>query len=93
MKKGDGFMVSLKEACQKVLARHPKEYIHLVNEYKDVYEFSLRNKGEKAEGMTVEYDVPVVDKKNGKLIDPVSVLDKRLQGDYKQYTVSDLERL
>ena len=34
-------MITLKEAYNKVLSKHSKEYVHHVNEYNNYYQFIL----------------------------------------------------
>lgn len=86
-------MVSLKQAYQNVLNKHPDEYVHCVNEFEGCYAFILLNKGEVAEGVTFFCEYTVVNKESGKMFEHVWIVDDMVQGDYKQYTKSDLERL
>jgi hypothetical protein len=86
-------MITLKEACQKVLAMHPNEYIHVVNEFEGAFMFALQNKGEEVTGVTCFEPFPMVDKKNGKVVEGFYGIEDIFQGDYKQYRGSDLEEL
>ena len=86
-------MVDLKQACDKVLSVHPGEYIHVVNEYEDAYQFILLNEGEEMTGATFVFNTPGVIKSTGILIDDACDMDDIFKGDYKQYTRSDIERL
>lgn len=87
-------MISLKDACQKVLSNHPDEYIHIVNEYDGIYEFVLLKKGERITETTGLLFAPIVNKQTGEIIEGF------LLGEYtfgneilKQHTHSQLERL
>ena len=86
-------MISLKDACQKILSRHPDEYIHVVNEYETVYAFILLNKGEKSEDCTGIFFASTVDKQTGEIEDDRLLIEDIFSGDFKQYTRKDLEGL
>ncbi len=81
-------MITLEDACQKVLAQHPNEYIHVVNEYKDFFMFILLNNDEKVCSLTFFWEGTEVNKKTGEIIEHVDLFDKMLDGDYKQYSFS-----
>jgi hypothetical protein len=91
--KGEVFMVSLKEACDKILKANPGQYIHVVNEYKDVYQFVLLNEGESIRYVTFIPYTPAIMKDTGECLMDVCGSEEIFNGDYKQYTASDLERL
>ena len=85
-------MITLKEACQKMLAARPGEYIYLVNEFKESFEFIMVPDGMKRTDMGGTLCSDAVDKKDGKVRDTWAG-DELFQGDYKQYTMEDLEGL
>ncbi len=78
-------MVALYEATKKVLSMHPNEYVHVVNEYKDVYQFMLMTVGEDVTGTTFIARTPAVNKRTGEVIDNACIVDDMFQGDYKQH--------
>lgn len=86
-------MVSLKEAYQKVIYAHPDEYVHCINEFKDCFAFILLNKGEDAKGVTFFSEYTVVKKESGQILEHIFIIDDMVQGEYKQYTKSDLDTL
>lgn len=86
-------MVSLKEACLKVLHAHPDEYIQIVNEYTDVFQFGLLNVGEKMSSQTAIICSPAVIKATGKLIDDTYFGHPIFQGEYTQYTREEIESI
>jgi hypothetical protein len=65
----------------------------VVNEFKDAYYFVLLNDGEVVGPTTFVFWMPSVIKETGELIEDSCGLEEMAQGDYKQYTASDLERL
>lgn len=86
-------MISLKEACRTILSVNPDKYIHVANEYKDVYAFILMNKGENVNESTGILLMSTVDKKTGQITDNLFGFEDVFQGDFKQYTREELERL
>lgn len=86
-------MFGLKEACQKVLTKHPGEYIHIVNEFNDSYQFVLLNNGEDANSVSCIYWSPAIIKSNGELIDDAYFGHPIFQGEYTQYTRTEIENL
>lgn len=86
-------MISLREACQKILAAHPKEYIHVVNEYDNVYQFCLLNKGEIVTDTTFIFWTPAVVKSDGRIIEKLCGVEKIFNGEYKQYNKEYIENL
>lgn len=71
-------MVSLEEAKRIVLAKHPKEWIYQITEFKECYQFWLLPKGESWCSTTFVVDTPFVDKQTGLLNDEGTVLDTDL---------------
>ena len=71
-------MISLEEAKKIVLAKHPKEWVYQITEFKDCYQFWLLPKGEVWGPATFIVDTPIVDKQTGKLNDEGTVLDTDL---------------
>lgn len=61
-------MVTLKEACFKVMSEQPDMYITAVNDCGDIYEFILMFKGEKWTYWTNPFMIPraTVNKQTGK---------------------------
>ena len=86
-------MINLKEACQIISSKYPGEYIHVVNEFETVFGFILLKKGENISEITGILPVSTVNKKTGEVTDNLWGYEDVFQGDYKQYTQSDLERL
>lgn len=86
-------MISLKDACKKVLSEHPGKYIHVVNEYDEVYAFILMNDGEQVTETTGILVPTTVYKETGEMTDDLWLYEDVFQGDYKQYTRQDIERL
>ena len=62
-------ILTLKEACELVLSKHPGKRISLVNEYDKVYQFVLTNKNERRIDMTIICHTPCVIKNTGVLMD------------------------
>ena len=83
--KGDDFMTNLKEACQKVLPKHPNEYIHVVNEYEQAYEFVLLNKGEQMTPTTGLLFAPIVNKETGDITEDLILGEYGPGKTFKQY--------
>lgn len=86
-------MIEIKEAYCKVLKKHPNEFVHVVNEFKDNYAFLLLNKGEIVGPATFFCDYTVVNKETGNITEEVPMFEDIFQGDFKQYTREELERL
>ena len=87
-------MISLKDACEKVLAIHPKEYINCVNKYEKAYQFVLFDKEyEGIHGCPLIINTPGIIIESGELIDDACCMDDIFEGPYKQYDRSDLEKL
>lgn len=84
-------MINLKEACKLILSKEPDKYIYVVNEYKDVYEFILLNKGEDAASATFLINTTVVNKHTGVIEDGLLGIGEAVQGDFKHYTKEELE--
>ena len=86
-------MIGLKEACQIILSKHPGQYIHIANEYKDVYAFILMNEGERVTETTGILFMSTVDKTTGNVVDNLLGHEAVFKGDFKQYTRKDIEGL
>jgi hypothetical protein len=86
-------MITLKDAVELVLSKHPDQYIHGVNEYDDWYQFILLNKGETIGPMTFIFHTPAVNKRTGVLNNEATIMDDFTEGDYKQYSKEDIESL
>lgn len=86
-------MTTLQEAIAIVKKAHPNEYIHAVNEHRDVFQFILLDNGTKMDKYTFVWNTPLVSKQTGKLDDTAYLWDERCSGDYKQYSKDDLEGL
>ncbi len=86
-------MINLKDACLKVLRAHPNEYIQIVNEYRDVFQFGLLNAGEKMTPQTAIICSPAVVKETGELINDTYFGHPIFQGDYIQHTRGEIESL
>lgn len=86
-------MISLKDACQKVLSEHPGKYIHVVNEFDDVYAFILMNNGEQVTGTTGILVPTTVYKETGEMTDELLGYEDVFQGEYKQYKQEKLRDL
>lgn len=86
-------MISLKEACQKILSRHPGEYIHVVNEYSDGYEFILLNEGEEMTNAVGLILCSTVNKHTGEIQNNLLAHEVSYEGEYKQYTRNEIEGL
>lgn len=86
-------MITLKEACKKVLAAHPNEYIWVVNEYEKAYQFAMLNNDETVGPYTFFGITPGVIKKEGWLDNELSAADPIFNGDYKQYDKEYIENL
>lgn len=86
-------MIGLKEACQKILTYHPGEYIHVVNEYSDGYEFILLNKGEEMTDAVGLILCSTLDKHTGEIQNNILAHEVLFKGQYKQYTRNDIEGL
>ena len=81
-------MVDLKEACRIALSESPDDYIHVVNEYEDAYEFILLKKGSSIGDYS--FVIPsTVDKRTGEFRRDDGWSH---DGSYKQYTREELER-
>lgn len=86
-------MITLKEACQKILAAHPNEYIWVVNEYEKAYQFDLLNDGETVGPYTFICKTPGVMKEDGRLDDSLTVMDPIFEGEHKHYSHDYIENL
>ncbi len=86
-------MVNLTEACQIILATHPNEYIHVVNEYENVFQFILLNKGEEVTDTTFVFWTPTINKIDGKCIEDVCGIEDVFQGEYTQYSRDEIESI
>ena len=84
-------MITLKEAYNKVLSKHSKEYVHHVNEYNNYYQFILLNKGEKITDGTFIFNTPAVSKQTGELIDDATIVDDIFKGNYEKVSLSQTE--
>ena len=84
-------MINLKEACRLVLSKHPGEYIHVVNEYENAYEFILLNKDEEPDEFISILCATVINKQTGQIKDSLLGMDPTCQGRYKQYAKEELE--
>lgn len=86
-------MIGLKEACQVILKRHPNEYIHVVNEYEDAFQFCMLNNGEELTDTTTIFWTPTVYKSDGRIDEKIHILDDKLNGEYIQHTRDEIESL
>lgn len=86
-------MVTAKQAYEKVLKKHPHEYVHMMNEFAENYAFLLMNKGEVVGPATFFCEYTIVNKETGDVTEEVPAFDSAFQGNYKQYTMEDLEGL
>lgn len=86
-------MITLKDACQKVLSKHPDEYIHAVNEYEQAYEFVLLNKGEQMTETIGFLFTTIVNKKTGNITEGQLLGEYGFGETFKHYTREELERL
>ena len=90
-------MITLKDACKKVLSEHPGQYIHVVNEFEEAYAFVLLNEGEDIRGVTGILIPTTVYKETGEMTDDLLFYEKFyedvLQGNYKQYKQEELRNL
>lgn len=78
-------MITLKEACEKILAAHPNEYIWVVNEYEKAYQFALLHNDETISPYTCFCDTPGVMKEDGRVDETLTVIDPIFDGDHRQY--------
>ncbi len=85
-------MITLKDACKKILAARPNRYIHCVNEFKESFEFMMIPKGMTPNDMNGTLCSDAVDKEDG-AVRETWMGDELFQGDYKQYSRSEIERL
>lgn len=85
-------MITLKEACKKILEARPNQYIHCVNEYEETFAFVMVPNGYTRDDLGGTLCADAVDKKNGHVRE-TWFGDELFQGDYKQYTAKDLEGL
>lgn len=85
-------MVTLKEACQIMKKVRPNEYIHVVNEFETAYLFGMVRNGTKPTEQSWGLTADIVDKRTGEY-QFSNLGDERLQGNYKQYSTEDLEKL
>lgn len=86
-------MITIKDAYQKILSKHPDEYVHVANEYESVYGFILLHKRELATDTLGLLMFSTVDKHTGNITDDLLLGEGGLNGPYKQYTQKDLEGL
>lgn len=87
-------MITLKEACKKILEARPNQYIHGVNEYKNAFEFIMVPNGYTREDLGGTLCTDAVDKKDGLVWETLLGDKDFFEGDYyKQYTAEDLEKL
>lgn len=86
-------MIGLKEACQVILKEHPNEYIHVVNEYEDAFQFCMLNKGEEITDTTFIFWTPTVYKSDGRIDESVHILDRKLLGKYTQHTREEIDSI
>lgn len=86
-------MIGLREACQEILKKHPDEYIHVVNEYEDAFQFCMLNKGEDATDTTFIFWTPTVYKSDGRIDEEIHILDDKLNGEFTQYTREEIESI
>lgn len=86
-------MITLKEACEKVLAAHPNEYIWVVNEYEKAYQFDLMNNGEEVGPYTCFCDTTGVMKEDGSIDETLTVIDPIFKGEHKHYSHDYIENL
>lgn len=86
-------MIDLKTACQNILSKYPNKYIHVVNEFDNVYGFILLNKEEKINECTGIFKITAMDKQTGQIMDDLLGFEAIFEGDYKQYTQKELERI
>ena len=84
-------MITLKEAYNKVLYKHPKEYVHHVNEYNNYYQFILLNEGEKITDNLFIFNTPAVNKQTGELINDATIVDDIFKGNYERVSLSPTE--
>ena len=84
-------MTTLLDACKLVLSKHPDQKIHVVNEYKDVYQFMTINKNEVVGPYTFFGDTPYVIKQTGELIEEASITDSVFDGDFNQHFASEIK--
>lgn len=86
-------MITLKEACKKVLAAHPNEYIWVVNEYEKAYQFSMLNNDETVGPYTFFFNTPGIMKENGDLNNDLCIVDDIFKGEHKHYSHNYIENL
>ena len=87
-------MIGIKDACRKILSAHPNEYIHTVNEYDDIYEFVLLNKGEQVSDTIGLIFAPVMDKLTGEITEGLLLGERTFNKEpLKQYTDKDIKGL
>ena len=65
-------MISLKEACIKVLDSHPGQYVHVVNEFQHVYAFVLLDDGTTFRDYSIICGFTTVNKQTGEMEDDVA---------------------
>lgn len=78
-------MVSLEEATKIVQSKHPKEWIYMVAELAECYQFWLLPKGEAWYPTTFVVDTPIVDRTTGELNDEGTMLDTDLNNGVQQW--------
>lgn len=71
-------MIGLEDAKKIVLAKHPKEWIYQITEFKECYQFWLLPKGEPWGPEVFTWDTPIVEKQTGALNVKGTVLDTDL---------------
>lgn len=85
-------MITLKDACKKILAARPNQYIHCVNEFEKAFAFVMVPEGMTRLEMGGTFYADAVDKEDG-AVRKTWMDDELFQGNYKQYSRSEIERL